>query len=459
MRLHDGDAMSLTALGFLSVYAIGLVLAFVRHPNFGLLSYIWAFYNLPPSRWWGSELPDIRWSLVAAGATALALVLHSAAAPRDAVVRPAWISSWGTRLLLIFVAWMWMQTAWAVSPDRNIEGAMLYTKYAVLSYVLYNILTSAVTLERFGWVHVLGCFLWGYTGFASNVSGRWELVLGPGIDDSNVLGFHLVTGLAFAGFLLLTVDNWKRWLAFLAIPFILNGIILTASRSTLLGLCGAGIAAVVYAPRHRRMAVGGSLVLGIVLIVALARNDLFWERAMSIGQTGEDTMDASAASRFTILSANWRMALDYPFGAGHQGNEVLSPKYVAEEVLTEGRRSAHNTWIAVLVDEGVPGLVIFTSLYLWVLVRLFRLRRLNTSGLPLTVAGCRAAVGAGLAAFLVAGQFINLFKAEVVIWLVAIVPVLDVLLAQATQPAATESARDAALVSAPSLTIAYRSTI
>ncbi len=432
--------MSFSAIAFLVVYAIGLLLAFVRHPSFGLLSYMWTFYNLPPSRWWGSELPNVRWSLVAAGVTAIALMLHAAAGRRDGEERPAWIRSWGSRLLLLFVAWMWLQTAWAVAPDRHIEGALLYTKYAVLSYVLYSLLTDALMVERFGWAHVLGCFLWGWTGYASNVWGRWELVLGPGVDDSNVLGFHLVTGLAFAGFLFLTVKGAKRWVAFLAIPFILDGIILTASRSTLLGLCGAACAALVLAPRTRRAAVAFSLALGVVLLVLLARNDLFWDRAWSIGQTNEEAMDVSAASRFTILRANWQMALDYPFGAGYQGNEFLSPKYVAEDALSRGRRSAHNTWMAVLVDEGIPGLAIFAGMYLWVVVRLLKLNRARLSDLPLSVGGCRAAVGAGLAAFFVAGQFINLFKAEVVLWLLALVPILDVLLStQAVRERAAET--------------------
>ncbi len=432
--------MSLTAIGFLGIYALGLVLAFVRHPSFGLLSYVWAFYNLPPSRWWGSELPDVRWSLLAAGATAAALVLYVAAHRDRPSTRPGWTRSWGTRLLLLFVAWMWLQTLWAVSPDLHIEGAMLYTKYAVLSYVLYTILTDGVTLERFGWVHVLGCFLWGWTGFMSDVSGRWEAVLGPGIDDSNVLGFHLVTGLAFAGFLFLTVDGKKKWLAFLAIPFILNGIILTASRGTLLGLIAAGVAALVFAPKRRRVIVTSSLALATVLFFVLARNDsLFWTRAASITQTDEEQMDPSAASRLTIAEANWRMAMDHPFGAGSQGNEVLSPQYIPEEILTDGRRSAHNTWMAVLVDEGVPGLLLFAGLYIWVIARLFRLRRLDSSGLPLSVAGCRAAVGVCIAAFLVSGQFMNLFKAEVLLWLIAIVPVLDALAAgAAAAPAAPE---------------------
>lgn len=430
VALQPCARMSLTALGFLGIYVLGLVLAFARHPSFGLLSYVWAFYNLPPSRWWGSELPDVRWSLVAAGVTAVALIVRGAFVPRIEG-RPAWIRHGGNQLLLLFVAWMWLETAWAVAPDRHIDGAMLYTKYAVLSFVLYGILTDAQRLERFAWVHVLGCFLWGYTGFMTGVSGRWESVLGPGIDDSNVLGFHLVTGLSFAGFLFLTVSGPRRWLALGAIPFILNGIILTASRSTILGLAAAAVAALFAAPRSRRLAVGASLALGVVLLLALARDDLFWNRAFSIGETREAEMDASAASRFTIFRANWQMALDYPFGAGHLGNEELSPDYVAAEALSRGRRSAHNTWMAVLVDEGFPGLALYASMYAWVFVRLMRLRRGTRSGVPLPVAGVCAAVACGLAAFMVAGQFLNLFKAEVVFWMLALVPVLEALASSA----------------------------
>ncbi len=68
--------MSITALGFLGVYAIGLVLAFVRHPRYGLFAYLWVFYNHPPSRWWGEQLPDVRWSLIAAIVTMLAIAVH-----------------------------------------------------------------------------------------------------------------------------------------------------------------------------------------------------------------------------------------------------------------------------------------------------------------------------------------------------------------------------------------------
>jgi hypothetical protein len=70
--------MSITALVFVGLYVAGLVAAF-RNPMFGLCAYLWAFYNHPPSRWWGSELPDLRWSLIAAAVTLAAYVIHTLA--------------------------------------------------------------------------------------------------------------------------------------------------------------------------------------------------------------------------------------------------------------------------------------------------------------------------------------------------------------------------------------------
>jgi hypothetical protein len=68
--------MSVSALVFLLVYFTGLVLAFWM-PMAGLCAYLWAFYNHPGTRWWGADLPDLRWSLIAAAVTLVAYVMHS----------------------------------------------------------------------------------------------------------------------------------------------------------------------------------------------------------------------------------------------------------------------------------------------------------------------------------------------------------------------------------------------
>ena len=69
--------MSLTAIVFVGVYVACLGYALMRRPMYGLVAYLWAFYNHPPSRWWGDDLPTLRWSLIAAVVTLLALKLHA----------------------------------------------------------------------------------------------------------------------------------------------------------------------------------------------------------------------------------------------------------------------------------------------------------------------------------------------------------------------------------------------
>lgn len=336
-----------------------------------------------------------------------------------------WYANTGVQSLMAFCAWMWLQYAWAVRPDYHLEGCILFTKYVVLCFILYKLLADLRAFEMFAWAHVFGCFLWGWVASGLDVGGRLELNFGPGVDDSNVVGFHIVTGMAFAGLMLMGLPGRRRWLTFGALPFMMNTLILTASRSALLGMLAAGISAFYLAPRRHRPMIAVCGILGIVLLVMLA-NETFWSRAETIRTTEEEEMDASAASRLVLLRAGFTMSGDYPFGAGHRGNEVLSRRYLPPELLNaQGVRSAHNTLIAVLVDQGWPGLVIYMGLYAWFALRLWKLKRLDKRGLPPMYGIYRAALGASFAAYVVSGLFINLLKAEVFLWLVALLAVLD----------------------------------
>ena len=415
--------MSITAIGFVAIYVSGLGLAFFVNPIFGLLTYLWAFYGDPPSHWWGDDLPDLRWSLAAAIVT-----LVSTARNKRSQTIP-WYSTWPARFLILYAGWAWIQTIWAVNQPYHVEGAILFTKYVVLYGLIYIIAVDPKALERLVVAHIAGCLVWGWMAYTMTVSGRLEGRFGPGIDDSNVLATHLAVGLAFAGFLFVGLQGLKRWISLGAIPFILNAIILTASRGAFVGAVGAGMAAAVFAPRVNRRIVLGCLALGGVLLVYLG-NNLFWERISTSAQTDEAVMDASASSRLAIAQAEFKMFLDFPFGAGHRGNEVLSPGYMPPEVLTAGEggvrvRSAHNTFLAVLVDQGIPGVILYLALLVWVAVSLIRLRPAVFTGTHKNLSVFRGALASSFAVVLVSGQFINLLKFEMTVWLFAILAVLQ----------------------------------
>jgi len=85
-----------------------------------------------------------------------------------------------------------------------------------------------------------------------------------------------------------------------------------------------------------------------------------------------------------------------------------------------GTRSAHNIFMAALVDQGFPGLILLTGLCAWVGVSLRRLKLLDAQGLPPLLGLYRAALGTALVSCFVSGLFSNMLKAEVQIWLVAL---------------------------------------
>lgn len=419
---------------------MGLLLALFRHPLFGLAAYLWAFYMAPSSQWWGAELPDWRWSLCAAIVTLIATFRL-----QRPVARPAWHASWGIRFLIAYVAWMWLQNAWAANGAYHLEGCLLFTKYLVLIYVIYRIVSDEKAFAYFSWGHIAGCFLFGWFAYHASVSGRLESFGSGSLTDANLLAMHQITGVAFAGFMFIGGQGKKRWLAFAAIPFILNTIILTASRGAFVGLLGGTLAALLVSPRSHRHFVLGAIALGTVLVTLLA-HDLFWERLDTIWTTKESEMEASARSRIELLRYGWQMAQDYPFGAGHRGHEVLSQDYLPDRLLTgeEGqrRRSGHNTFMVALVEQGYPGAVLYLALQLWILTTLWRLKSLDKFGLPRSLAIYRAALGTAFVTSFICGQFVNILKAEVMIWFVTLLYILDNLSFESMQEAGALSRED-----------------
>ncbi|MEO8443861.1 MAG: hypothetical protein ABI567_02515, partial [Gammaproteobacteria bacterium] len=129
--------MSLTSLVFVLLFAAGLVASLVRHPAFGLYTYIAVFYLHPPDRWWGEALPDFRWSLLAAFVTLLSLWRLEPIANR-----PGWLQSNPVRLFLLFVVWFWLQLAWALDPGLHLDAAVLFSKYALLVFLIYSVVQT-----------------------------------------------------------------------------------------------------------------------------------------------------------------------------------------------------------------------------------------------------------------------------------------------------------------------------
>jgi O-antigen ligase len=416
--------MALTALAFLMVFFIGLLLAFAVHPRYGLYTYLAVFYLHPPSRWWGDMLPDIRWSLVAAVVTLFAL----ARLPK-VIGRPSFFTLQPVWLLMAFTAWVWIQNAWAVDPVMQMDLSILLTKYLVLFYLMYRLVDSPRMMNDVLFVHVLGCFYLGWLAYTATDAGRLDGVGGPGIGEANALAMHVSTGVMAAAVLVMNPGRWWMRLAcLLAMPFMLNVIVQAESRSAVLAFLAGGIVLWYMKPTaYRRLFYAGAAA-GVAVVMYLGHAS-FWERMSTIStavQTSEDA-DTSARSRLALIDVQLGLAAEHPFGIGHRGLVVLAPRYLPEQFLArQGSRSSHNTYLTVLSEQGVPGALIIGALMFWALRSIWRMRDLRHHPEATRMAGQVSAVAAMLAVAAVGGLGVDYLKAEVQIWALILLTVLSV---------------------------------
>lgn len=417
--------MSLTAVLFLLLFTGGLIAALAKHPIYGLFSYMLAFYFAPETAWWGYQVPDLRWSLTSGIVTLVAVLIH-----KDKSPRPAWYQVPGIGFMMLFVAWLWIQLPWVLSPQQHIFLATLFTKYLLIFAVVYYSLTDVKTVRMFALAQVMGAFIWGFTAYQDPGAGRLENIGTGDVAGSAFASMQMSTALMLAGFLFMSLPGLGRWIAFGAIPFILNAIILMETRGAFVGLVASVLPALYFSPGKLRKVAFVHVALAIGLLSFLAQ-DYFWERMSTIVAPKNEQMEASAASRFDIAAANLRMSSDYPFGVGHRGNEVLSPKYMSESLLTDKAgsrvRSAHNTELAILVDHGWIGLVLIALFHFRLFRTLLRLRKIPKDALPQDLRALTAALACSVVLYWANSQFANFTKAEVLIWIAATAGALEVL--------------------------------
>jgi O-antigen ligase len=91
---------------------------------------------------------------------------------------------------------------------------------------------------------------------------------------------------------------------------------------------------------------------------------------------------------------------------------------------TTGTRAAHNTFMQVLVEQGIIGALLYMLLSVWVLRQLWQLKQMDKQGLSPQLSLYRAGVGCALTSAYIAGMFSGFLKAEVNIWLLALLAAL-----------------------------------
>ncbi len=401
--------MPVSAIIFMIIYFTGLLLTF-RHPYFGVATYIFEWHNHPPYMWWGTGLPDFRWSFLISIATLLSLIIN------QKKLKPLRASDYKLIWWLIFLTlWMYfISMFYAVDPKASFKKAEIFYKVTIQVFLMMYILRETKHFRFVIWVMMLGVANFGRIAYERG-SNRDIGVIAPNATEENAVSAHVAAMLPFFGLYFLIGRNWEKVITLISVPFLINLIILANSRASFMAVVVIGLLAVVWIKGRLRWRVLLGLVGGVILVFTLA-NEQFWERQRTIDNYQQE---GSAVSRIYLWKGALKIWADHPMGVGGDGYQRLVVDYVPElaEVFEEkGAKTVHNTFLLILVEWGFVGIIIYFGFLIHVFLILGKIKRDRSKSPSYRYYVDAMAIQMGLIAILTAGIFHNRLYSEVVYW-------------------------------------------
>lgn len=391
---------------------------------------VWAFYIYqlvyflnPDHRWWGGSLPAISYSFITVVFMFAGLMLRYKQTSHIKYSELP-MSKW---ILGVLAAYVFMQF-FALSPDSHKQALIEFSKLIIIVGMAYKLINTEKTLDMALWAYILGATYIGYeaTSMGRNRGDRLEGIGTIDAPDSNGTAAVLVPSLIFLLYYVwLGKNKYIKALAVLCGALIANGIVLFNSRGAFLAVV-IGASVFVSYMLFSKFQRASQRATAIFLVVAglggalYVTDDLFWERMETLQNVDDDEGDAGGAHRVAFWMASFDILADHPLGVGARGYNKVSARYL-DPSLTDGgkaRKSVHSTWFQGLTEIGWQGFILFSGL----LYSCYRLSKKTKQHLVEAEKSDEyfkvVAIETALLSFLIAATFINLFRSQLLYWLI-----------------------------------------
>ena len=412
--------MSKFVLAFILSYAGGLAASIFIDASWGIYLYEMEYFLNPPARWWYGSLPELRFSFIIAVCILISYVIRINKYSQNRIFEIP-----QAKWLLMLLIMMIIVSFYAVWPVKHSSNLIKFLKILFFLVITYKVIDSPLKFERMIWAFLVGNFYIGWVAHGSGRTGGGRLEgIGPSDTggDSNATAALLITAVPVLLFYLIKGKNWQRILSLILLAFIIDGIVLVNSRGAFLGLVvGCAYQMMFYVIFNKtealkeRIKIIGCIFVGVCLFVYLT-DVTFWERMTTIFGDAEST--TGGRGRIFFWMRTFEMVKQHPFGLGTWGYQYLSPQYIPEEMLTNGRRAVHSTYFQVLANFGYIGPLIFGGLILSSFRFMRKIRHYLQSKENQYLYYQGIAIESGFVGFLVASAFIDRLYGEILYWLI-----------------------------------------
>ncbi len=310
---------------------------------------------------WGGFVIS-RWIALLAGAMLAFAVLGSRHLRRLSPLH-AW--------MLAFVAWCSITLFWTVDQSSTLTRVSTYAQLLLAVWMIWELATSDQRILSLLRAYLLGAMVIAVSTIINFINGTQaaDLVAEKGgykyHDErytmlgvnENDLGLMLALSVPIAIYLMMrNKSKWNGLLCGTHIGVCLTALFLSGSRGGMISTAiGMSLFVVLFSrlARWQRSAVVTLLAAGVAIGISLIPKDTM-DRFLG---TAAEIQQGTLTHRTTIWSAGLEQFREVPWtgvGAGAYGPSIA--KTVDVPIV------AHDTYLSVLVETGVPGLVLFLAL-------------------------------------------------------------------------------------------------
>jgi len=301
---------------------------------------------------------------IAALSILLALILHVSKRLRDR--KTVFRMDAGTKFALMLLLWACVTIPLSFWPGGSLTFlTAIFFKSLVLLILLANIVDSTWKLRWLSWsllVMVIPLALTTIRNFAGGVLTSdgtralgYDSPLATNPNDMALL-LNLILPFAIASFLSSRGVLWRSITAVI-IAVMVGGIIATFSRAGFLMLASIFIMYII-ALRRRKEKMLAPFFLILVLVAIPFLPEQYLGRLGTITDVESDTT-GSAQIRMRDMSVAMNLATDRPLTGFGIGMNTLVMNEARGATWTE----IHNVYLALIVELGVPGLLLFLLLF------------------------------------------------------------------------------------------------
>lgn len=272
----------------------------------------------------------------------------------------------------LFVVWMGA-SIWLLQTGKIPLKFYTFAQLFLVVWMIWELAPSAERLRKLLVAYVFGCVVPAVATFLLYLKSAAELKrFSAGGADGNSLAMTLALAMPMAWYLSLTTERpLYRWMYRAYIPLGLLASVLTGSRGGMI----TWMVALLIIPLTTALSPGrlaaaiGLLGLSAALIIAYVPDRI----VARLGTTTSSVEGANLGGRFRIWVAGVHAFAHKPMmGYGVGGFKAAITPELGDDALV-----AHNSYLSVLVEEGIVGFVLYMTMLLAVVMAVRRLPRLE----------------------------------------------------------------------------------